>query len=224
MDVYDRILSLGCLLGLVAVLGWAIRPQLTSGTTVQSRASREVPAAVSQMPALATHHVAATSSPALSPARIATATRTPTPINVGNFVWNDLDGDGLQDVGEPGLNGITVQLWNAAKTQLIDSAVTNANGNYTVVAPVPGNYRVRVVLPLGGATFTLKDQGSSDLLDSDINPSGADLGFTDIYIFGSNLISITTIDAGLLNVPATPTMTATPVVGARKIYLPLLVK
>jgi hypothetical protein len=35
-------------------------------------------------------------------------------------------------------------------------------------------------------------------------------GFTDIYTFGSNLISITTIDAGLINVPATPTPTLTP--------------
>jgi hypothetical protein len=35
-------------------------------------------------------------------------------------------------------------------------------------------------------------------------------GFTDIYTFGSNLISITTIDAGLTNVQATPTFTNTP--------------
>ena len=45
--------------------------------------------------------------------------RTPTPINVGNFVWHDLDHDGRQDAGEPGLAGITVQLWNGAKTQMI---------------------------------------------------------------------------------------------------------
>ena len=51
-------------------------------------------------------------------APIPTATRTPTPINVGNFVWDDLDQDGRQDAGEPGLAGITVQLWNGTKTQL----------------------------------------------------------------------------------------------------------
>ncbi len=55
----------------------------------------------------------------------ATATRTPTPINVGNFVWDDLDHDGRQDTGEPGLANVTVQLWNSAKTRLIDSDVTN---------------------------------------------------------------------------------------------------
>jgi hypothetical protein len=138
-----------------------------------------------------------------------TPTRTPTPIHVGNFIWHDLNANGIQESGEYGLNGIQVQLWNAAKTQLVSSSTTTPNGSYTLVAPTPGDYRVRVLLP-SGALFTAKDIGGSDLVDSDINPSGVDAGFTDIYTFGSNLISITTIDAGLTNVPATPTFTATP--------------
>ncbi len=142
--------------------------------------------------------------------RTPTPTRTPTPINVGNFVWHDLDQDGRQDAGEPGLTGIAVQLWNGAKTQLIDTAVTNANGNYTLVAPTPGDYRVRVVLPSAGDQFSQKDNAAAgDTLDSDINPSGTSLGFTDVYTFASNLISITTIDAGLKSVSPTRTPTAT---------------
>jgi hypothetical protein len=140
--------------------------------------------------------------------RTPTPTRTPTPINVGNFVWNDTDGDGIQDGGEVGLANINVQLWNAAKTNLIDIATTNANGNYTLIAPAPGDYRVRVVLP-PGASFTLKD-AAADTQDSDFNPSGVNLGFTDVYSFASNLISITSIDAGLTDVPSTPTNTRTP--------------
>jgi hypothetical protein len=138
-----------------------------------------------------------------------TATRTPTPINIGNFVWHDLNGNGVQDSGEPGVGGVTVQLWNAAKTNLIDQTTTNSNGNYTVVAPVPGDYRIRVLLPTG-ASFTLKDQGA-DTTDSDINGSGPDTGFTDVFTIASNVISITTKDAGLINVQptATPTNTAT---------------
>ena len=142
--------------------------------------------------------------------RTPTPTRTPTPINVGNFVWHDLDGDGQQDAGEPGLAGITVQLWNGAKTQLLDTAITNANGNYSLTAPTPGDYRVRVVLPAAGDQFSPKDNASAgDSLDSDINPSGTSLGFTDIYTFASNLISITSIDAGLKTVSPTRTPTAT---------------
>jgi hypothetical protein len=142
-----------------------------------------------------------------------TPTRTPTPVNVGNFIWHDLDADGLQDAGEYGLTGIQVQLWNSAKTQLIDTAFTNSSGIYSLQAPGPGNYRVRVLLP-SGASFVSKDindgGASPDQRDSDINPSGINAGFTDIYTFASNLISITTIDAGLSNVPATPTLTSTP--------------
>jgi cell division septation protein DedD len=136
--------------------------------------------------------------------RTPTPTRTPTPINVGNFVWDDLDQDGVQDAGEPGLSGLVVQLWNDGKTQMIDSTVTNANGNYTLVAPTPGSYRVRVVLPGAGDAFSPKDQ-TDDTDDSDFNSDG----FTDTYVFASNLISISSIDAGVV-VFRTPTPTRTP--------------
>jgi hypothetical protein len=164
-----------------------------------------------------------------------TPTRTPTPINIGNFVWNDLNGNGIQDAGEPGLNGIQVQLWNAAKTQLIDIATTNASGIYAVTAPLPGDYRIRVLAPTG-AIFSLKDQGGDDQKDSDINWIGDDAGFSDVFNLANNVISTTIMDAGLRNVPATPTMTATstmtatptrtatPVPGPEKAYLPLLMK
>jgi hypothetical protein len=138
-------------------------------------------------------------------------TRTPTPINIGNFVWDDFDQDGRQDAGEPGLQGITVQLWNSSKTQLIDSDTTNSSGNYTVTAPTPGNYRIRVLLP-AGESFSPKDVGGDDQKDSDINPSGTNFGFTDIFNLASNVISTTIWDAGivLFRTP-TPTRTPTPI-------------
>jgi hypothetical protein len=142
----------------------------------------------------------------------ATPTRTPTPINIGNFVWDDLDGDGVQDSGEPGLANVVVQLWNAAKTDLLDSAVTNGSGVYSVTAPTPGDYRIRVVLPGLLDGFAPKNQGGDDLKDSDINPSGSDLGFTDSFTLASNLISTTTLDAGIIVFrPPTPTRTPTPI-------------
>src|SRR5262245_21282862 len=106
----------------------------------------------------------------------ATPTRTPTPISLGNFVWNDYDGDGIQDPSEPGIGGVRVELWNAAKSQRIDTDTTSAGGFYTVVAPIPGTYRIRVILP-AGSSFTLKGQGSN-ITDSDINPSGTHFGYT----------------------------------------------
>ncbi len=147
------------------------------------------------------------------PRNTATFTRTPTPINVGNYVWDDLDKDGRQDAGEPGIAGINVQLWNANKTQLYDQTTTNASGSYSLTAPLPGSYRVRVLLPGPLDKFTDKDLAAgNDQLDSDIYPDGTDAGFTHVYTFASNLISITTIDAGIIIYrPPTPTRTPTPI-------------
>jgi protocatechuate 3,4-dioxygenase beta subunit len=142
--------------------------------------------------------------------RTPTPTRTPTPINIGNFVWDDYDHDGRQDAGEPGISGVTVQLWNASKTQLLAQTVTNANGGYTVIAPLPGDYRIRVLLPNNMDAFSPKNQaGGDDQLDSDINPSGINFGFTDIFNLASNVISTTIHDAGIV-VFRTPTPTRTP--------------
>jgi hypothetical protein len=166
--------------------------------------------------------------------RAPTPTRTPTPINIGNFVWQDLDGDGIQDAGEPGAAGITVQLWNAGQTQLIDSATTNANGIYSVVAPIPGDYRIRVV-PFPGSSFSPKNQGADDTKDSDVNTNFLlqNYGFSDIFTLANNVISTTIHDAGLTAVGASPTPSpsATPNPGVtpqpnlnQKVYLPLILR
>ncbi|MBK8134817.1 MAG: hypothetical protein IPK52_03090 [Chloroflexi bacterium] len=151
--------------------------------------------------------------------RTATPTRTPTPVNIGNFVWDDLDQDGRQDAGEPGMTGVVVQLWNSAKSQMLNQASTNASGFYTLIAPTPGNYYVRVVLPNFNDAFSPKNQaGGDDLLDSDINPS-TNIGFTDLISIASNVISITTIDAGIIKFrTATPTRTPTPVNIGNKVW------
>lgn len=124
-----------------------------------------------------------------------------TPINIGNFVWNDVDGDGIQDANEPGMSGVVVQLWNDARTMLIAQTTTNTSGNYTLQAPGAGSYRVRVVLPLSSDGFSPKDAGASDLTDSDINPSGGLIGFTDTITLASNVISTTIHDAGIVRAP-----------------------
>ncbi|MBK8420736.1 hypothetical protein [Candidatus Villigracilis saccharophilus] len=42
-------------------------------------------------------------TPLTSPGSASAQSPTNTPINIGNFVWDDLDQDGTQDAGEPGL-------------------------------------------------------------------------------------------------------------------------
>lgn len=50
------------------------------------------------------------------------------PIEIGNRVWLDNDSDGIQDAGELGIAGVTVQLIKSGT--VIATATTDANGNY----------------------------------------------------------------------------------------------
>ncbi len=51
------------------------------------------------------------------------------PIEVGNRIWRDVDGDGVQDANEPGIGGVTVTLL-APDGSTIGTAVTDAAGNF----------------------------------------------------------------------------------------------
>lgn len=52
----------------------------------------------------------------------------PAPIEIGNYVWDDTNGNGVQDPGESGIAGIELELLDGAT--VIATATTNANGNY----------------------------------------------------------------------------------------------
>lgn len=51
------------------------------------------------------------------------------PVTVGDRVWFDEDGDGVQDAGEGGIPGVTVNLTDCSGNVLATD-VTDANGNY----------------------------------------------------------------------------------------------
>ncbi|MCU0796842.1 MAG: DNRLRE domain-containing protein [Akkermansiaceae bacterium] len=63
--------------------------------------------------------------------------------SIGDFVWADLDGDGSQDAGEPGIAGVTVELYGADGVTLLESQVTNPDGIYHFYNLSAGNYGVR---------------------------------------------------------------------------------
>lgn len=93
---------------------------------------------------------------------------------IGDFVWNDLDRDGLQDSGEAGIEGAVVELiqdtnksglfgdtvWDNDLGQYVTDAVqtqtTNASGYYLFTGLEAGNYRITVTaMPPapGGSTW-----------------------------------------------------------------------
>ncbi|MFN0055956.1 MAG: SdrD B-like domain-containing protein [Planctomycetales bacterium] len=69
----------------------------------------------------------------------ATASLTPS-ASIGDYVWRDTDNDGIQDLGEAGISGVTVTLFTSANVQVGSATVTDANGQYTFSDIDPGNY------------------------------------------------------------------------------------
>ncbi|ACL25990.1 SdrD B-like domain-containing protein [Chloroflexus aggregans] len=98
--------------------------------------------------------------------------------SVGNFVWEDHDGDGVQDAGESGIDGVTVTLYRADGTT-VATTTTAADGSYSFTGLVPGEYYVVFSNLPSGYVFTAADQGSDNTVDSDANPTtGRTANFT----------------------------------------------
>lgn len=51
------------------------------------------------------------------------------PVQIGDRLWTDTDGDGIQDPGEEPIAGVTVRIYDASGA-VVSTAVTNANGEY----------------------------------------------------------------------------------------------
>lgn len=83
---------------------------------------------------------------------------------LGDFTWEDLDRDGIQDDTEPPLSGLLVRLKNADGL-VIDSTTTDMNGFYSFIGLEPGTYAVQFVGPEGFNVTQLNI--GDDALDSD---------------------------------------------------------
>ncbi|MBC7884077.1 MAG: T9SS type A sorting domain-containing protein, partial [Saprospiraceae bacterium] len=117
---------------------------------------------------------------------------------IGDFVWRDLNANGIQDVGEPGLAGVTVELYDCDDT-FIKSVTTGANGLYSLNNILRGFYKLKFnisALPPGFG-FTLQNQGINTGLDSDPNQLGETICF-----FVNPGQRENTIDAGIVQLSA----------------------
>lgn len=102
----------------------------------------------------------------------------PCQASLGNFVWLDTNANGIQEAGELGLRGVTVQLLNGLGA-LITSATTDNGGGYLFAGLCGGSYQVKVLsstLPAGVISATATQAGGNTALDSNPNPSLATLG------------------------------------------------
>lgn len=66
----------------------------------------------------------------------------PPPSSISGMKFNDLDGDGVKDDGEPGLSGWTIDLKDSTGSNLLATAGTDQNGSYIFNNVQPDTYRV----------------------------------------------------------------------------------
>lgn len=111
---------------------------------------------------------------------------------LGDYVWFDIDKDGVQDANENGVYGITVTLYNNSGTA-IASTTTDNTGYYLFTNLAPSNYSVGFSNIPNGYQLTAQDQGGDDTKDSDANPG---TGRT-AQVAVSGGATVTTLDAGI---------------------------
>ena len=119
---------------------------------------------------------------------------------VGSRAWHDLNGDGIQDIAEPGLPGVTVHLLGGQSGPLM--TMTDENGYYHFAALQPGQYQLLFVRPTS-YRFSPHNQGDDPQLDSDAQPmlddaSQAQTAFFDLLPSQNE----TSFDLGLYGVTA----------------------
>jgi hypothetical protein len=111
------------------------------------------------------------------------------PASLGDFVWEDLNGNGIQDGGESGIAGVTVELYDSSGN-LKGTDTTDADGYYRFYV-MPGDYYVKFTPPTG-YSFSPQDQGGDDAKDSDADTIGK-TAITNLTLGENDL----TWDAGL---------------------------
>jgi uncharacterized repeat protein (TIGR01451 family) len=114
---------------------------------------------------------------------------------IGDQVWLDTNGDGVQDAGEPGLAGVTVQLYDSTGTILLDVQATDVNGNYLFQGLADGTYVVRVIPP-DDFTQTYDNFGAQDDNEGRGTVSGgsadlsADFGYEPDLVGGASTVNV----------------------------------
>ena len=106
------------------------------------------------------------------------------PLEIGNRVWIDTNRNGIQDAGESGIAGVTVDLYEGSTK--VGTTTTDVNGNYYfnstnvnlggVLGLKPdSSYQISIATSqtnVNGKVLTSLNSGSNTLIDNNATPSG----------------------------------------------------
>ena len=120
---------------------------------------------------------------------------------VGGFIWSDLDGDGIQDEGEPGVPGITALMTDTSGEPLgFDPVTTTSSGKYRFPGLLCGQLEVHLSGLPKGTALSPENVGDDPSKDSNFLPQLGDpsQAVTRVVVGdGAVPTSVLTIDAGL---------------------------
>ncbi len=121
---------------------------------------------------------------------------------IGDFVWHDVNRNGLQDEGETGISNLKILLLNEAGIKT-DSTFTDVNGEYFLKTK-PGKYRLSVDIA-EGYTPTAFMAGTDTLADSNGQLSEGQVVSNEFSLFsGSERLDL---DFGFVTLPGAITGT-----------------
>ena len=129
---------------------------------------------------------------------------------IGDFVWNDLNSNGCQDAGEPGIPGVTVDLYTGCASGgtpvFKATTTTDANGKYLFSGLCAGDYTVRFHTPAGYVhTLALQKCNVGGLppteTDSNCQCTGADDCDVCVTLATDNTQDLS-IDCGYVTLPS----------------------
>lgn len=92
---------------------------------------------------------------------------------IGDLVFRDSNGDGIQSPGEQGVANVTVRLFDDQST-LLRTTETRSDGSFRFSVIPPGQNVFLRFEPSTDWDLTLADQGGDDTLDSDPDPLTGD--------------------------------------------------
>ena len=116
---------------------------------------------------------------------------------IGDFVWQDLNADGIQDAGETGIAGVTVTLYNADTDEMVAETTTTSLGEYLFTDLPQGNYYLVFDTP-NDYEVSPAQVGNNEATNSDIDPTS---GQTNVIALGENETNLD-IDAGFYQTTA----------------------